>query len=34
MRPHEHGQMPEVVEGHVAAVEFAVAALEDQVSPG
>ena len=34
MRAHEHGQMPEVEEGHVAAVEFVVAAWEDQVSPG
>ena len=33
MRLHEHAQMPEVVEGHMAAVEFVVAAWEGQVSP-
>jgi len=34
MRPHKHGQIPGMVEWHVAVVEFAAASLEGQVSPG
>ena len=34
MRPHKHGQIPGMVEQHVAVVEFAAASLEGQVSPG
>ena len=34
MWPHKHGQIPGMVEWHVAVVEFAAASLEGQVSPG
>jgi len=34
MRPHKHSQKPNVIEQHVAAVEFVVASLEGLVSPG
>jgi len=34
MRPHEHSQIPGVVEWRVAVVEFAAVLLEGQVSPG
>jgi hypothetical protein len=34
MRSHEHGQMPEVIERRVVAVEFAAAVLGGKVSPG
>ena len=34
MRPHKHGQMPEVAEQYVVAVEIVVAVLGGKVSPG